>query len=210
MNRIVGSSTTEPGNLTIARHDDPIVAVSERTRKAVAGISDHRGWAVVVTVAEPGDVVDRRRITLIDEGLPTQPLHHPEPNASLSETEARVRAVVDSANDHALRGLKALRDDLSPRFRLAAITLPEGPGGLPNTVAEILASYMASVTADTRIYRDALCAAAAELDVVVVRHSRRFKMPSDALLRAPGKTLGPPWREEHRLAFAAGLAALGK
>jgi hypothetical protein len=177
--------------------------VSDRAIRAVAGISDHRGWAIVVCVAPPGRVVDRRRVTLIDEGLEPQPLHHPDPNATLSETEARVRAVVESANSHALRALKTLRDDLQPRFHLEAITLPEGPDGLPDTVAEILASYMASVTADTRIYRDALCAAAEKLDIAVVRHPRRFEMPSDARLREPGKTLGPPWREEHRVAFAA-------
>jgi hypothetical protein len=64
------------------------------------------------------------------------------------------------------------------------------------------------VTADTRIYRDALCAAAAKLDIAVVRHARRFEMPPEALLRAPGNELGPPWREEHRVAFAAALAVL--
>ena len=184
--------------------------MSDRAIRAVAGISDHRGWAVIVCVAPPGRVVDRRRITLIDEGLEPQPLHHPEPNATLSETETRVRAVVESANSHAIRALRTLRDDLKPRFQLEAITLPEGPDGLPDTVAEILASYMASVTADTRIYRSALCTAAKELDIAVIRHPRRFEMPSDTVLREPKKTLGPPWREEHRVAFAAALAVLGK
>lgn len=181
--------------------------VSDRALRTIAGISDHRGWAVIVCVARPGHVVDRRRITLIDEGLEPQPLHHPEPNASLSETEARVRAVVDSATTHALRGLRALKEELAPRHRLTAITLPEGPEGLPDSVAEILASYKASVTADTRLYRDALCAAAAKLEIAVVRHPRRFKLPPESILRELGRNLGPPWREEHRVAAAAALAA---
>ncbi len=45
----------------------------------VAGIADHSGWAVVVCVrAHNGipEVVERRRIELIEPSLPKQPYEH--------------------------------------------------------------------------------------------------------------------------------------
>ena len=40
------------------------------------GIAHHLGWAVVVTASTDHDVVDRRRIELIDQRLPAAPIHH--------------------------------------------------------------------------------------------------------------------------------------
>ncbi len=34
------------------------------------GVSDHGGWAVLVTVAGDGTLLDRRRIELVDNDLP--------------------------------------------------------------------------------------------------------------------------------------------
>ena len=43
----------------------------------VIGVSDHGGWAVLVTVARDGTLLDRRRVELVGEGLPKIP-HHSE------------------------------------------------------------------------------------------------------------------------------------
>ena len=40
------------------------------------GIAHHYGWAVAVTAADDHTVVDRRRIELIEPGLPPAPVHH--------------------------------------------------------------------------------------------------------------------------------------
>jgi hypothetical protein len=40
------------------------------------GIAHHFGWAVAVTATPDFPVVDRRRIELIESGLPTAPIHH--------------------------------------------------------------------------------------------------------------------------------------
>jgi uncharacterized protein YraI len=45
----------------------------------VISVADHAGWAHIVCVSAPGNVpavVERRRVTLIDAGLPTLPYHH--------------------------------------------------------------------------------------------------------------------------------------
>jgi hypothetical protein len=40
------------------------------------GIAHHLGWAVAVTASTDHEVVDRRRMELIEPGLPTAPIHH--------------------------------------------------------------------------------------------------------------------------------------
>src|ERR1700716_3063070 len=40
------------------------------------GIAHHLGWAVAVTAAADHTGVDRRRIGLIEPGMPTAPIHH--------------------------------------------------------------------------------------------------------------------------------------
>ena len=40
------------------------------------GIAHHLGWAVVVTGSDDHEVVDRRRIELIEPGMPTAPIEH--------------------------------------------------------------------------------------------------------------------------------------
>ena len=40
------------------------------------GIAHHFGWAVAVTVSPDFEVFDRRRIELIEPGLPAAPIHH--------------------------------------------------------------------------------------------------------------------------------------
>jgi len=46
-------------------------------KDGIIGVSDHGGWAVLVTVAPDGTLLDRRRVELVGEGLPKLP-HHSE------------------------------------------------------------------------------------------------------------------------------------
>jgi hypothetical protein len=40
------------------------------------GIAHHLGWAIAVTATADHEVVDRRRIELIEPGIPAAPIHH--------------------------------------------------------------------------------------------------------------------------------------
>ena len=55
---------------------------------AIVGVSDNGGWAVLVTADSKGALLDRRRVELVDEGLPKIP-HHSE-GQSLPVDEAVV------------------------------------------------------------------------------------------------------------------------
>ena len=43
---------------------------------SIIGVSDHGGWAVLVTAAPDGTLLDRRRVELVGEGLPRIPHHN--------------------------------------------------------------------------------------------------------------------------------------
>jgi hypothetical protein len=52
------------------------VARGRTQRAATVGVAEHGSSAVLVTLAPGGELLDRRRIELIDRGLPTHPHHH--------------------------------------------------------------------------------------------------------------------------------------
>ena len=62
-----------------ARESDGIASDMARVpkqRAAIVGVAEHSSSAVLVTVALGGEFLDRRRIDLIDRGLPAYPHHH--------------------------------------------------------------------------------------------------------------------------------------
>ena len=50
----------------------------------IIGVADRGGWAVLVTVARDGTLLDRRRMELLDAGLPKLP-HHDGQGLQLDE-----------------------------------------------------------------------------------------------------------------------------
>ena len=112
---------------------------------AVVGVSEHNGWAIFVCVsAEEGRavVIDRRRVQLIDAGLPRQPYHHEARRLDLAQAENLIGRVEDSAAANALKRLEELQQDIAVGYKLTAITIREDPARpLPKTVAEILSHH---------------------------------------------------------------------
>jgi hypothetical protein len=89
------------------------------------GESDHGGWAVLVTVAGDGTLLDRRRVELVDKDLPKIP-HHSEGQAlPLHEAVAMVERVRVSAERHAKLGLDTVAMAV-PR-RIVGIALRQCP-----------------------------------------------------------------------------------
>ena len=59
----------------------------------IIGVSDHGGWAVLVTVAGDGTLLDRRRVELVDEDLPKIPHHSEAQRLPINEAVALVERV---------------------------------------------------------------------------------------------------------------------
>jgi hypothetical protein len=153
----------------------------------IIGVSDHGGWAVLVTVARDGTLLDRRRVELVDESLPSLPHHHEgqllATNAAVDLVE-RVRA---SAERRAVVALDAVAMAVPHILGIALRTCPQ----LPATIAERINDYRARNVADWVMYRKALAFAA---------EARGW--PIHLQLR---RTVGPPWNNDHKLAMAAAI-----
>jgi hypothetical protein len=179
----------------------------------VIGISDHGGWAVLVTAAGDGTLLDRRRVELVGQDLPKIP-HHSEGQAlPLDEAVALVERVRKSAEQHAKLALDAVETKLPGRIR--GVALRQCPK-LPPTVAERIQDYRAHNVADWVMYRKALAGAAEARGWTV--HWYDAKKVFDAASKAMAikdldayflqlrQSIGPPWGKDHKVAMAAAIA----
>lgn len=187
-------------------------------------MAEHAGWAHVVCVAARGGVpavVARRRVTLIDPGLPALPYEHDTAALSEREAEAVIAAVRKSIAARTADALKRVVAELRPSHTAVALAIREAPfDQLPATVAEVRKSYRLLCAADGMLYQLAICGAARrmKLDVQVCRRGKettlaaeRLGVTADAVeefVARTGRPDGPPWTQEHRRAYAAGIAAL--
>lgn len=193
---------------------DEASTLGDSPASAVVGISDHGGWAVLVTVTGDGTLLDRRRVELVDEDLPKIP-HHSEAQAlPLDEAVALIGRVRASAERHAALALDAIANTLPGRIRGVALRrcLP-----LPPTIAERITDYRAQNNADWVMYRMALASAAESRGWTVHWYDAKkvFGAASEALrpedldarfleLR---RSVGAPWGQDHKIAMAAAIVA---
>ena len=179
----------------------------------VIGVSDHGGWAVLVTVRRDGTMLDRRRVELVDEGLPKIPHHSEGQRLPLDEAVKLVERVRASAEEHAVLAFDEVAKAVP---RIAGIALRQCPELTP-TIAERITDYFAQNNADWVMYRQALAAAAEargwpvywfEAKKVFEAASQVLGVESlDAHFLQVRKAIGPPWNQDHKLALAAGLVA---
>lgn len=193
---------------------------------AVVGVADHGGWAILVTAAtvngEPA-VIDRRRVVLIEEGLPTQPYHHDTVKMSEDEGEQLVRRIRRSVAASTALAFDRLSADVGPAYRVSAIAIRQPPlDELPAKVADAHRDYYVFCRADAMLYHSALVSDARLRGWNVLSHRRGEEIATAAdalrestkdverLVAEPRSRLGPPWTAEHRHAFAAAIAGLRK
>ena len=180
----------------------------------IVGVSDHNGWAVLVTIGSDGAIVDRRRVTLVGEGLPSMPHHHQAQKLPLPEALELVERVRLSAVRHARLALDALAGAVPSPIQGIAIRRCQP---IPSTVAERLENYRAQNVADTVMYRTALAGAAeargwaihwydAKKVFEAARQALRIE-DLEAHFRQLRQALGPPWGKDHKMAMAAATVA---
>ena len=182
------------------------------------GIAHHLGWAVAVTAGADSRVVDRRRIELIEPGLPTAPIHHeggphvlhrsaaPLDDDALAELVADVRASALRASTAALDTLAA--DVPEP---ILSMSVRRWPADFPADVA-VRRRVPYESRADSVMYCQVLAEVADGLGWTVhtfdakdieERAVRILGARADEVLHGPRATLGPPWTRAHRVALAA-------
>jgi hypothetical protein len=179
----------------------------------IIGVSDHGGWAVLVTVGRDGTLLDRRRVELVGEGLPKIPHHSECQGLPLDEAVALVERVRVSAEKHAVLALDAVAMAVP---RILGIALRKCPQ-LPPTIAERIKDYRAQNVADWVMYREALASAAEarlwsvhwyDAKSVSGAASRALRVKSfDAHFLQMRKAVGPPWNNDHKIGMAAAIVA---
>jgi hypothetical protein len=187
------------------------------------GIAHHFGWAVAVTATEDHEVVDRRRIELIDPGLPPAPIHHeggphllhrrqdPLDDNALAKLVEKVRASVVRAASTAL-------DDLASSLSepIVSMSVRAWPAAFPEDIAlQRRAPYEGR--ADSVMYCQVLAKLAQDLswEIHLYDHKRVEEQAVRILaqrakdvLQGPRVRLGPPWSKDHRTALAATVIAV--
>ena len=186
------------------------------------GIAHHFGWAVAVTATPDFEVVDRRRIELIEPGLPAAPIHHeggahemhgsdrPPDDAALAALVARVR-------ESAVRMTRASLDELvhSVPEPITSLAVRVWPPDFPEDIATKRRTPYES-RADSVMYCQVLAEVGAERGWAIRTYDAKT-VESDAasalghrameILHGPRKALGPPWSKDHRIALAAKIIA---
>lgn len=182
------------------------------------GIAHHLGWAVAVTATADHQVVDRRRLELIEPGLPPAPIHHvdgahplhapatPLDDEALAALVADVRASVHRATSAALDALSAALP--AP---IVSMSLRAWPADFPDDIA-VQRRVPYESRADAVLYLRVLAELASARGWEVHRYEARdveqeaarlLGGRADEVLRGPRAALGPPWSKDHRMALAA-------
>lgn len=186
------------------------------------GIAHHYGWAVAVTASADHRVVDRRRIELIEPGLPSAPIHHeggphllhrsgePLDDADLAALVATVRASVARTASAALDELAAALPE-----PIDGIWLRAWPADFPDDIT-VLRRVPYEARADSVMYCQVVADVARgrgwavhsyDAKTVEDEAARTLGERADEVLRGPRARLGPPWSKDHRVALAATIVA---
>jgi hypothetical protein len=177
------------------------------------GIFDHFGWAVAVTASADGDVVDRRRVELVEPGVTPAPVHYDSPGLD----EAATAALVDAVRASIARATTAAFDELETAMPepIVAISLRIWPADFPTDIA-VLRRPPYESRADAVMYRQILAELARsrgwavhlyDAKTVLDRAMGELGDRADDVLQGPRARLGAPWTKDHRVALAATIVA---
>jgi hypothetical protein len=178
------------------------------------GVAHHFGWAVAVTASDDHRVVDRRRIELIEPGLPAAPVHH---RGGRRLDDAALAALVAQVRASAVRAASAALDRLAADLPepIVSMSLRDWPPDFPADIARQRRAPYES-RADSVMYRQVLSELARALGWAVHLYDAAdveaqaggvLGERADEVLRGPRATLGPPWTKDHRMALAAAIMA---
>ena len=196
-----------------------------RKQRAALGLRAHSGWAAAILVCGSASdiaIVERRRVELCDPAIEgsKQPFHHAEPMAfpRAEAFIARCRKSTDALAVAAIAGL--LEIVAAQKLKLAGCGVLSASGRALPSLKQILASHALIHAAEGEFYRDALARACARERIAVVRIRERdaLRQASDQLHRPEakmqerlvslGKSLGPPWTQDQKLAALAAWSLL--
>lgn len=186
------------------------------------GIAHHLGWAVVVSAHADHRVVDRRRIELIEPGLPNAPIHHEGGPHKMHRSgppldDDALAALVADVRASAARTTAASLDALAASLpgSIATVSIRAWPVDFPADIA-VQRRVPYESRADSVMFCQVLAECAGERGWRVHTYDAKT-VEADAVrvlgarardvLHGPRAALGPPWAKDHRTALAATVLA---
>lgn len=169
----------------------------------------------VVVLNDEIEMVDRRRVPLLDAALPRQVFHSMQ---GLDQPE--IAALLADVRASAAAAAYALVDDLATKGALAGIGVVAWQPSVPRETEDILGSHQLMHAAEGDLYRGALLEAAASRGIAVesflpanlaaIVASVAGLDLGDVLQRLAmlGKRCGPPWQKDQKEATLAAWATL--
>lgn len=193
--------------------------------KVALGLKAHSGWAALVvigTTREGLQVVDRRRIELIEDGEEWAKMpYHAAENLEASEARALVKRGAESAHRVAARQMREVVARLHERKDDIVACAVLTPDPMPSwTTEQVLAVHFRMHKAEGVLFPDALCRAAEACDLTLVSvpekqldsiAAKKLAAPMDKVMQTVtllGKSAGAPWGKDQKTATVAALIAL--
>jgi len=187
------------------------------------GWKAHSGWAALVALgeAESGpQVIDRRRVELVEEEWAKQPYHAAEKLAP-EDAHKMVARGIEAARRIAVREMRAVVQREAGRgHTIAACAVLVGSPMPDWSTDQILAVHFRMHKAEGVLFRDALARAAQAcgLQTLTIPEKQLLQTAGAALSMSPaslsskltalGASIGPPWAKDQKDAALAAFMAL--
>ena len=193
-------------------------------KRAAIGVRMHSGWGALVAVgheAERVNVIQRRRVVVVPTGGRggKQPYHFAK-SLEPEEAENFIREYFDASQSLALTAVRELRNELSGQYRLVGCAVLLAAGRPLPPLAKILASHPLIHAAEGEFYREVLLKACEGMGLRVTGFRERdldehvqatFGNAANRVSQQvfdAGRSLGPPWTQDQKMAALAALAVL--
>jgi len=194
-------------------------------KHAAIAVRMHSGWGALVAISKSAgtvEVIDRRRIAVTTPGTPgaNQPYHFAK-NLAPSDAERFIGNCFAASKDLALEAVREVLNELGSRqYRVVGSAILRASGRQLPPLAKILASHAAIHAAEGEFFREVFSKACQELGLSVTGFRERDL--DDCLHAAFGKaavkrkqqisdlgrSIGPPWTADHKIAASAALLVL--
>jgi hypothetical protein len=178
---------------------------------------------VVVEVGGPAEaieLIDRRRIELVTGATPRQPYHAAE-EKELSQAKKIIRDCASQAEMLAKKAVNSVLQQSEQRgYRVSAAGIVAASARPLPDLATILSSHPLLHTAEGELFRSVLSQACEHYDLPVIRikeqalystASTQLGIPLEKIqshLAEMGRSAGPPWRQDEKLAALIAWVAL--
>jgi hypothetical protein len=196
-------------------------------KRAAIGVRMHSGWGALVVVSVAAgkiDLLDRRRVAVTAPGTPgaVQPYHFAK-TRELLQAETFLANSLVASETLARAAIQKVVSELGVReYRVvgAAVLLAAGRPLPP--LPKILASHALTHAAEGEFFRAAFRNACEALNISVIGCRERdleesFKttfgkaaIHMDREVSNLGRTVGPPWTQDQKLATLAALLVLAR